>query len=223
MGGGSITPVDGTNNGYNNNVGITGGTFVNQQLLQGTGTIENLTGFTNSGTINDNVPVGSANLQLVISRLGSFSNTGTLEASNGGALVLALDSFTNTGGTISASGANSHVNTSGSTITGGTSTTSSGGTIYADQNGGTLSTLTGISNSGAIVIQDNNTAAFSGTVTNNGTITVDSTGDTTRLAIPVGQTLTLTGSGSVILTNFSQSSIDTPFAAARPWAAIERC
>jgi hypothetical protein len=212
-GSGNVTMGDGTSNSYNNQNFISGGngpaTLVNESTIQGTGTIENGIAVTNSGTINANVPTGSNNLQLQITRLdsGAMINTGTLEATNGGALVLGSISLANTGGTISASGAGSYVNTSTSSITGGTFTTSNGGTIFADQNGGNISTLTGISNSGAIVIDNGNTAAFSGTVTNTGTITVNSTGSSTTLAIPTGQTLTLTGSGSVVLANFSQSTI----------------
>lgn len=212
-GSGNVTMGDGTSNSYNNQNFISGGngpaTLVNESTIEGTGTIENGIAVNNSGTMNANVPTGSNNLQLLVTRLdsGAMTNTGTVEATNGGALILGAISLANTGGTVSASGTGSYVNTNGSSITGGTFTTSVGGTIYADQNGGNISTLTGITNSGAIVIQDNNTAAFSGTVTNTGTITVDSTGDTTGLAVPVGVTTTLTGSGSVTLTNFSQSTI----------------
>lgn len=212
-GSGNVTMGDGTSNSYNNQNFISGGngpaTLVNESTIQGTGTIENGIAVTNSGTINANVPTGSNNLQLQITRLdsGAMTNTGTLEATNGGALVLGSISLANTGGIISASGAGSYVNTSTSSITGGTFTTSNGGTIFADQNGGNISTLTGISNSGAIVIDNGNTAAFSGTVTNTGTITVNSTGSTTGIAIPVGVTTTFTGSGSVTMSNFSQSTI----------------
>ena len=51
MGTGNLTMGDGTSNSYNNLNGIGGGTFINQQLVQGTGVIQNLTSFTNSGTI----------------------------------------------------------------------------------------------------------------------------------------------------------------------------
>lgn len=211
-GSGNVTMGDGTSNSYNNQNFISGGngpaTLVNESTIEGTGTIENGIAVTNSGTINANVPTGSNNLQLLITRLdsGAMTNTGTLEATNGGALVLNI-TLADTGGSISASGTGSYVNTDGSSITGGTFSTSVGGTIYADQNGGGISTLTGIANSGNMVIDNGNTAAFSGTVTNTGTITVNSTGSTTGIAIPVGQTTTLSGSGSVILTNFSQSTI----------------
>ncbi|HUI40805.1 MAG TPA: hypothetical protein VL523_02435, partial [Terriglobia bacterium] len=210
---GNVTMGDGTSNSYNNHDFISGGngptTLVNESTIQGTGLIENGIAVTNSGTINANVPTGANNLQLWLTRLESpgLTNTGTLEATNGGVLILGAVTLTNTGGTVSASGTGSYVNTYGSSVTGGSFSTSAGGTIYTNQNGGNISTITGITNIGAIVISDTQTAAFSGTVTNTGTITVDSSGNSTTLAIPVGQTLTLSGSGKVIMTNFAQNAI----------------
>src|SRR5262249_10303233 len=100
-GGGNLTLGDGTSNSYNNQVGISGnGAFVNQQLVQGTGYILNLPSFTNSGTINANVPVGSNNLQLQLGRAGASTNTGIIEASNGGGLLIGSTSINNVGGTL---------------------------------------------------------------------------------------------------------------------------
>ena len=90
VGSGNLTMGDGTNNAYNNQNYISGGTFVNQQLVQGTGSILNLVSFNNSGTINANVPTGSNNLQLQLGRAGASTNTGTIEASNGGVINICL-------------------------------------------------------------------------------------------------------------------------------------
>ncbi|HZP01698.1 MAG TPA: hypothetical protein VFD30_15525, partial [Terriglobia bacterium] len=84
MGSGNLTMGDGTSNAYNNKGGFGGGTLVNQQTIQGTGTILNLTSFTNSGIINANIPAGTNNLLLQLGRAGSSTNTGTIEATNGG-------------------------------------------------------------------------------------------------------------------------------------------
>ena len=200
MGKGNVTLGDGTNNSYNNDVSISGGTLVNQQLIQGTGSILNLTSFTNSSgaTINDNIPVGSANIQLQLGRAGASTNAGTIEASNGGGLVIGSTSITNTSGTIMATGSGSYVDlagslgTSGLSVSGGTYTTSSGGTIYAG--GGTLLDGTGsnpITNSGLILVDDyRNNAQMQGSVSNTGTIQMTSTGDEVSLCVPTGQTLT---------------------------------
>ena len=115
MGSGSLTLGDGTSNSYNNQTGISGGgTFVNQQLVEGSGYILNLASFNNSGTINANVPTGSNNLQLQLGRAGASTNTGIIEASNGGVLVVGSTTINNAGGTLEAVGANSNVSLVGS-------------------------------------------------------------------------------------------------------------
>ena len=73
---------------------------------------------------------------LQLGRAGASTNTGTIEATNGGVLQIGSTTINNVGGTISASGANSNVQlvgslgTSGLTITGGTFNGSGGGIIY---------------------------------------------------------------------------------------------
>src|SRR5580692_8054845 len=120
MGGGSLTLGDGTSNSYNNQTGISGGgTFVNQQLVQGSGYILNLTAVNNSATINANVPTGTNNLQLQLGRAGASTNTGTIEATNGGVLLIGSTAINNVGGTIESVGANSNVSLVGSLGTSG--------------------------------------------------------------------------------------------------------
>ena len=183
--------------------------LVSQQLIPGTGNIQNLTGFNNSGTINANVPPGTNNLQLVLGRAGASTNTGTIEATNGGVLLIGSTTIDNVGGTIAATGANSYVDlvgslgTSGLTISGGTYTTSEGGTIYGE--GFTIldGTTNPIVNSGTIVVPDinQNTSGISiqGTLKNTNMIKVLSTGDLVLLSVPDSETFTLTGIGKVVL------------------------
>ncbi|HEV3275881.1 MAG TPA: hypothetical protein VG860_03620, partial [Terriglobia bacterium] len=209
MGRGNVTMGDGTNNSYNNQDYISGGTLVNQQLIQGTGGILNLTAFTNSSgaTINDNIPVGSANLQLQLGRAGASTNAGTIEASNGGGIIIGSTTITNTGGTMEATGTGSYVDLSGSLGTsgliingGGTYTTSSGGTIYLG--GGTLldGTTTAITNSGLMLIDNyRSNAQIQGTFNNSGTLQMTSTGSEVSLCVPGSQTLTLNGAGTLIM------------------------
>jgi hypothetical protein len=218
MGSGSLTLGDGTSNSYNNQTGISGGgTFVNQQLVQGSGYILNLTGFNNSGTINANVPTGSNNLQLQLGRAGASTNTGTIEASNGGVLVVGSTTINNTGGIIEAVGANSNVSlvgslgTSGLTISGGTYTTSGGGVVYAY--GGTTfdGTTNAVTNSGMFVLPDVGNPpniSVQGNVDNTGTIEILSgaNGAQVWFQVPNGETLTLTGSGKVIMGDGTDNS-----------------
>jgi hypothetical protein len=206
---GSLTMGDGTSNAYNNQDYISGATFVNQQTVSGTGGILNLTGFNNSGTINANVPTGTNNLQLQLGRAGASTNTGTIEASNGGVLVIGSTTINNVGGTIESVGANSNVSlvgslgTSGLTISGGTYTTSDGGTIYGEGFTTLDGTTNPVVNSGTLVVPDvnQNTSGISiqGTFKNTNTVKLLSTGDLVLLSVPNGETFTLTGIGKVVM------------------------
>jgi hypothetical protein len=211
MGSGSLILGDGTNNAYNNQVGISGnGTFANQQLVQGTGYILNLPGFTNSGTINANIPTGTNNLQLVLGRAGASTNTGTIEASNGGVLVVGSTTIDSAGGTIEAVGANSNVSLVGSlggsglTISGGTYTTSGGGIVYG-YGGTTLDgTTSAVTNSGTFILPDAGNPPninVQGALHNTGTIQILSGSNNAQVwfQVPNGETLTLTGSGKVVM------------------------
>ena len=98
-----------------------------------------------------------------------------------------------TGGTILATGASSTINIA-STITGGALNTTSGGAIVG--NGGTLNALT---NSGTVTF--NSSELFlEGTINNTGVIESDSSGGNAYLYGFSGQTTTLSGGGSVLLT-----------------------
>ena len=215
MGSGGLTLGDGTSNSYNNQTGISGsGTFVNQQLVQGSGYILNLNGFNNTGTINANVPTGTNNLQLQLGRAGASTNTGMIEASNGGVLLIGSTTINNVGGTIAATGANSYValvgslGTSGLTITGGTMDGSGGGVVYGQ--GGSLldGTTSTVNNTGTMIINYQDLQA-QGTLNNTGIVQVLApTNDNgqTFLQIPNGENLTITGTGSIIMGDGTDNS-----------------
>jgi len=211
MGTGNLTMGDGTDNAYNNQNTISGGgTFVNKQLVQGTGHITtgslgSVASFINSGTIDANVPTGPNNLQLQlgVSAGDASTNTGTIEATNGGVLVIGSTTMTNTGGTIKAEGANSYVAVSGPTISGGTYTSSGGGYIYGEEGGTLDGTKNAVTNSGTLIVNDagGNPAMFNvqGALNNTGTIEILSKGGNVYFQVENGETLTLTGSGKVIM------------------------
>lgn len=208
---GSLTMGDGTDNAYNNQPFISGGTLVNQQTIQGTGEILNLTGFTNSGTINANIPTGTNNLLMQLGRAGASTNTGTIEATNGGVLQIGSTTINNVGGTIKASGANSNVQlvgslgTSGLTITGGTLNGSGGGIIYGQ--GGTLldGTTSTVNNTGTTILNFQSLQA-QGTLKNTGTMQILAPNGQVFLQIPNGQSLTVTGTGSIIMGDGTDNS-----------------
>jgi fibronectin-binding autotransporter adhesin len=121
----------------------------------------------------------------------SMTNTGTMEASSGGTLAFANGTevaYNNTGGTIQAL-SGGIVQLEDGTYTGGTLTTTGTGVIqlYSD------AILNNLTNTGTLQLSDN-TALLEGTVTNNGTINVQSSAD-----LFMSGNVTLTGSGSLNL------------------------
>ena len=230
---GSLVMGDGTNNTYNNQNSIGGATLVNQQTISGAGQILNLTSFSNSGTINANTTQGANNIQLQLGRSGPSTNTGLIEATNGGALVIGSTDINNAGGTFQATGTNSSVNlvgslgTSGLTISGGTFSTSSSGVI--NDYGGTL--LDGTTNpvviDGTLTIPPvggNPGVAMQGTIKNTGTIYVYTTsGSTTNgVGIPSGETLTLTGSGDFVMGDGTNNSYNNNISLSGPGTLVNQ-
>lgn len=205
-GSGSLTLGDGTENAYNNNNGISGtGSLVNQSAISGAGYIYSVAAITNSGTINANVPIGVNNLSLQMGRNPRITNTGTLEASNGGALVLGSTAVTNNGGTIEAVGANSYVDLIGSlgegglTISGGNLTSSGGGVIYGQGFTTIDGTTNPVNNSGTLIVNVSG-INVQGTLNNTGTLELLVPPDgSVYLQVPNGESFTLAGKGSMTM------------------------
>src|SRR4029077_65817 len=115
-----------------------GATLLNEETIQGGGSIDMTFNNASTGVIDGN----ESGVQLVVGRNnsnGPSTNTGLMEATNGGQLAIGSLTLSNVGGTISASGTNSLVQLEGEgqggeTFTGGTWTTSSGGVIQVVDN-----------------------------------------------------------------------------------------
>jgi hypothetical protein len=169
-------------------------------LIQGSGNI----GVGQMGLINEATIDANQTTALTIQTSIGTANTGTLEATAGGNLILDGDTYTNTGGTILASGANSIVTLRSPTINGGTLNTTSGGLIQATGN----PTLNGVTNSGTYQLPDGQQTTLEGTTTNTSTgiIQLNSAGDNTNLILG-GASVTLTGGGTVTLDNNSNNRI----------------
>ena len=166
-------------------------------IIQGSGHIGNSSmGLDNEGTIDANQSAAPITLQTS----SGTTNTGTLEATAGGNLILVNDTFTNTGGTISASGANSVVTLQDPTIDGGKLTTTSGGLI---QTSGTGTVLNGVTNSGTLQLPNNTEATLQGTITNAGTIQFNSSNNYTGFAM--GTAVTLTGGGTLTMSDNNEN------------------
>ena len=175
------------------------GTIGQQVLLGGPTTLNN------AGRISADVAGGSLNLAV---QGGVTNNSGTLEARNGGALVLSSAINNVSGGHIDAIGAGSQVVQNGITIAGGTLNTSGGGAIRASNT--TNNVLSGVSLAGTldlasvasaeqivgglnlaggtININANSVLAFTGnqSVTGTGNIVLGSTGSSNRITLEAG-------------------------------------
>ncbi len=195
-------------NNPNNVIGVFGGGLTNvNNTIQGAGHIGNTQmGLNNQGTINANIGGAGAN-PLIIDTAGTGSNTGTIEATNGGTLEVQA-SFNNTGGKIQAVGAGSMVLLGPDTsFSGGTFTTSGGGVIGVKTTSGehaaTLEGMTNtVTNAGTFEVFDGGTAVLDGTISNTGSILLNGVNASTLLDVS-GPThaATLTGGGTVTMSN----------------------
>lgn len=161
-------------------------TLMNQQLIHGEGSIYALT-VTNQGTIQADNP----STPLSLAGATPTTNTGTLQASGGGTLQIE-NTVHNTSGVIEAQTGSTVLLATG-TVDGGTLTTGGTGTIQS-QNGTLDGRVNTPTNAGKFVLPTPYGLSLEGIVTNNGTITVESSS-----CIDLLQPTTLTGSGKVIL------------------------
>ena len=181
-----------------------GGTLTNQGLINGVadggGSLgNNEISIANSGTIDANV----SGRQIFVDPVngGAITNTGIMQASNGATLVLSGNgggTFTNTAGTLRAQTGSTVLINAGASVTGGTITTVGTGIVRTSN-----ATFTGITNTGNVSIDNSTGLSLVGTITNNGTLTVDSTGTFADLSIdPAG--VTLNGTGTLVLNNYAR-------------------
>ena len=171
---------------------------------------------TNAGLIVANQPT----LLEINPRSGTtvLTNTGTLRATNSATLQLTgPGNFDNAGGTIEAQNGSTVQLVSGPVIIGGTLLTSGTGVITtpsggASQNTATLNGVT-IATGSTFVGAPNSLTTLVGTITNNGTLALASTGQAADLY--VFQEVTLTGSGVMTLSNSSGNRITGSAASSR--------
>ncbi len=147
-----------------------------------------------NGMINANVEGLALNVDPGSS--AGLTNKGSMEASNGGFLVLdghGGGDFANSGGIIAALDGSEVQLSNGATIMGGTLTTAGTGVIRSLN----TATLVSLTNAGVFEVTNNTAVNLVGTITNRGSILIDSTGDSTDLVL--SGDLTLNGGGSVTL------------------------
>jgi len=168
--------------------------------IEGAGQIGvNYIAITNEGLIVANQPTPL----VIYPGSGGMINTGTLRAANGATLQLYSRNVDNTGGTIEAQSGSTVQLVSGAVILNGTLTTSGSGVITtpsggAVQNAATLNGVT-IAAGSRFVGADNSQTILLGTITNNGTMALASTGPAADFYL--GGDATLAGSGVMTLSN----------------------
>src|SRR6202011_917972 len=196
--------------------------LTNQQTIQGAGNIgAGQMALSNSGTINAN-QTNALTLQIS----NGATNTGTLEATSGGTLIVNGGTYANAGGTI-LNNASTLVFQGASTINGGTITQNGAGTMKLINT--TLNTAVPNSTTGIIeVIGGGNTIAGTLTnpaggqvkidnggnltmgagssISNAGAITLNSIGNGTELIIGAAN-VTLSGSGTLTMSNSTANLI----------------
>ncbi|MBC8107832.1 MAG: S-layer family protein [Anaerolineae bacterium] len=180
------------------------GTLVNSASHRFTGSGflgNNVLAIRNLGTIDANV----ASRALVVDNgLGSWVNSGTMQASNGGTLELSGAGvgplLGNTGGRIIANNASS-VRTKSLTINGGTLATNGTGTIaVAAASAGTLSNLT---STGHVVVEGGRTLFVDGNLTNTGTVSISPESGQGLVQTLPGSTLT--NNGTILLREVTEN------------------
>ena len=199
-GGGLLTLSDNSQNYLNGS----GATLLNvNNTIAGSGTIFGGLIFTNqsAGIVN---ATGAAN-RLVIGNTVPVTNAGLLEDTGAAGLGLVNTTVNNTG-TIGAFGAGSHVDLQSATINGGILAAMGGGVIQELDRGSVLNGVTVAA--GATVNTVNNAFLYlQGTITNRGTIGVNSGGNDTELVS--SGSVTLTGGGTVLLSDTGQNYLSS--------------
>ncbi len=200
-GGGSLTLSNNVNNEVIANNGTDTLTISSGNTVQGGGLFgDDSMGIVNHGVIDANV----STVLTVEPGVSGLINTGTMEATSGGTLQLTGAGFNNAGGLIDAA-TGTVVELSSASIAGGTFT--SVGTGLIETEGGTTSSLTTMTLTAGSNLTVVNTSILdlTGTITDNGTINLDSTGNGTQ--IQLSNAVTLAGTGTLTLSNNANNEI----------------
>ncbi|MEM7624734.1 MAG: hypothetical protein AAF333_03810 [Planctomycetota bacterium] len=159
----------------------------------------NTAGIINGGLID--ADVDGATLTVDPRNVVGLTNTGTLRASNGGILLLTGvngGDFDSTGGNIGAFGVGSEVQlTGGADVTGGVFTTDADGLINVLDSAGVSFIGSTFAVNSNVRIGNNADAVYSGTISHQGTTTLDSAVNNADFRI--GGDVMLTGGGTIVM------------------------
>ena len=153
--------------------------------------------------INDGTIAATQSQGMTINSGAAITNNSVLRA-DGGLLNLQGTSFSQgASGTLNAING-SVVQLSNSSITGGSFSSASGGAV-ATAGGTFANTLSGVTNTGTFNVVNNSGIVLVGTLTNNGTINLNSAGNSTDIALTGSQSIL--GAGVINLSNTTANRI----------------
>lgn len=167
------------------------------QTIRGSGQLGiGALGLVNNGTITGD----QSNALIIQTNANGLTNANLVQATGNGITTIQSTTVTNTGGTIQSVGANATVNLNSSSIIGGT--IAGIGNIFASSS--TLENLT-ISAGTTVRVANNTNATLKGTITNNGTIRMQSVGNLTDLIID--GSVNLNGNGTLRMIDNPQNRV----------------
>lgn len=194
-----------TSNTVNNRIVAAGGagdvfTLGSGQSLVGAASIGagGALGMVNQGSIVANLGAG-----ITLHAQGGVTNQGVLRG-DGAVLLIQNSSVGQGAGGVLQAINGGVVRLANSSISGGSFSTAGGGSI-ATASGTISSSLSGVTNSGTLAIVDNSALTLTGTLTNNGNVTLGSVGNFTSLQI--SGTRVIDGAGTLTLSNTANNRI----------------
>jgi len=167
--------------------------------VQGAGTI----GGNNLSLVNNGSLIATQPLGITLTSGGTVTNNHVIRGDGAGFSITGTNLNQGSSGVLDAVNNDTVRLTGNSTITGGTFTTGSGGQI-ATQSGNTAG-VSGVTNTGTLNIVENSTLALNGTLTNNGSVNLQSGGNLTNLST-TGNRL-IDGTGTINLSNDANNRI----------------
>jgi hypothetical protein len=170
-----------------------------EHTIRGTGQISG-TPLTNEGLVQADL-----NTRVLQVYNAAASNSGTLRASDGGILSLSLVPLSQSaGGQVVADSGTFRLD-GNSSVTGGALSAVNAGVI---QNAaGTTNTLASVTLAGPVHVREASLLALTGTVTNNGAVTVNPAGLAQDTTVRIDSNVTLAGNGSLALNAVADSAL----------------
>lgn len=169
-------------------------TIGNNVTVQGAGSIG---GGSALAVINNGSLIATSGAGMVMSTTAGVTNNALIRGDNGTVTISDTQVNQGTNGVLNAINNGAVVLGNGSQINGGTFSTASGGEVAVRS--GNTANVAGVTNTGTLNINNNARLNLNGTLTNNGTINLQSVGNVTDFRVSGNQSIV--GSGTINMTN----------------------